>query len=240
MMVNVKNHIPNFITCLNLLSGSAGVVAAADGHLVLASVCIGAAAVFDFFDGTAARLLKAKSPIGKELDSLADMISFGLLPGFILYMLMIKSPVIPAYKVYGIHVAACIALLIPVFSALRLAKFNLDVRQTDSFLGLPTPANALLIASFPLIAKHASDDALYSFEQMVISNYYFLLILVIILCWLLVSELPLLSLKVKNLRWSDNKKQFILLALSAFLLVLTGFAAVPLIIISYIIISLAW
>ncbi|HQS50964.1 MAG TPA: CDP-diacylglycerol--serine O-phosphatidyltransferase, partial [Daejeonella sp.] len=143
----MKKHIPNSVTCLNLFSGCLGIVFAFQGNLIWASYAIVIAAVFDFFDGMLARLLKAYSDIGKELDSLADMVSFGVLPSVIIYQLFALSPQID----FGADWLSFSAFIIAVFSALRLAKFNIDTRQSENFIGLPTPANALLIASFPLI-----------------------------------------------------------------------------------------
>ncbi|OZA56958.1 MAG: CDP-diacylglycerol--serine O-phosphatidyltransferase, partial [Sphingobacteriales bacterium 39-40-5] len=142
----MKKHIPNSVTCLNLFSGCLGIVFAFQGNLIWASYAIVIAAVFDFFDGMLARLLKAYSDIGKELDSLADMVSFGVLPSVIIYQLFALSPQID----FGADWLSFSAFIIAVFSALRLAKFNIDTRQSENFIGLPTPANALLIASFPL------------------------------------------------------------------------------------------
>ena len=141
----IKRNIPNAITCLNLLFGCIAIVYVFHNRLTDASWMIIFAAIADFFDGMAARLLKVSSPIGKELDSLADMVSFGVAPGMIIYELIGTSP----YNWIG--------LLIPVFAAIRLAKFNIDTRQTFYFIGLPTPANALFIASFPLIIAHDSS-----------------------------------------------------------------------------------
>ena len=166
----IRKHIPNFITCLNVVSGSVAVILAVKGQLSIAVIFIFAAAIFDFLDGMAARLLKAYSPIGKELDSLADMISFGLAPGMLM-MVMLE------YSLFGINVRAdsfasisvweiiCISssLLIPVASALRLAKFNVDTRQTNSFIGLPTPANAIFIAALALIIEFGKYEIIDNF-----------------------------------------------------------------------------
>ena len=148
--MRIKNHIPNAITLLNLLSGIFSIYFGMEGNLLFSAYCIFIAAVFDFFDGFAARLLHAKSDIGEQLDSLADVVSFGVAPGFIMFH-MIKLSL-------GLDFESSLpffGFIIPLFSALRLAKFNVDENQTDSFIGIPTPAVALLIASFPLIILNA-------------------------------------------------------------------------------------
>src|ERR1700761_3733388 len=149
MKKRVKKHLPNAITCANLFSGCVGTVFAFEQNLVFAAYALFLAAIFDFFDGFASRVLKSFSGIGRDLDSLADMISFGFLPSVIVFELFLQSPQIPNISIY----LKFISFLIPVFSALRLAKFNTDTRQAEIFIGLPTPANAILIASLPLIIQ---------------------------------------------------------------------------------------
>ncbi len=235
----IKNHIPNFITLLNLLSGCIAIVFIFENQLVIASYLIGLAAFFDFMDGFFARILNAQSPIGKDLDSLADVVSFGLVPGLILFKLLGYSIGI-SINTEIIAFFPFIAFLIPLFSALRLAKFNNDERQTDVFIGLPTPANALLVASFPLILTQQSTligiDIL-SIQSLFLSTI-FLITITILLSYLLVAEIPLISLKFKTLSWKENKIRFIFLGISCLLLILLYFAAVPLIILMYILFSL--
>lgn len=234
-----KNHIPNFITLLNLLSGCIAIVFIFKNQLAIASYLIGLAAIFDFLDGFFARLLKAQSPIGKDLDSLADVISFGLVPGLILFKLLEYSSGISVNS--GIITSVpYIAFLIPMFSALRLAKFNNDERQTDVFIGLPTPANALLIASFPLILIQQSTLVgldITGFQSFFLSTP-FLLAITILLSYLLVAQIYLLSLKFKNFTWKDNKIRYIFLGSSCLLLLLFYYLAIPIIIILYILLSL--
>jgi CDP-diacylglycerol--serine O-phosphatidyltransferase len=237
--VTIKKHIPNFITCLNLLSGCAGIYSAFNGNLETAAYLIGLAALFDFLDGTAARLLHVKSEIGRELDSLSDVISFGMLPGAILFQLMQNSRVLPVFEVSGLNLFPFLAFAVPVFSALRLAKFNIDTRQTDSFLGLPTPANAMLLGSLPLIAQQSANHEWLGFAAQLLGNFYFLALLCVATCWLLVSEVPLMSLKLKTLKWNDNRKQFAMLGITLALVLLLGYAAIPLILAAYITVSLA-
>ncbi|NCD69833.1 CDP-diacylglycerol--serine O-phosphatidyltransferase [Mucilaginibacter agri] len=228
MKRRVKKHLPNAITCANLFCGCVGIVFAFQDNLVVASYCIFLAAIFDFFDGLASRVLQSFSGIGKDLDSLADMVSFGVLPSVILYELFLQAPQID-------HVSSIlnfIAFLLPVFSALRLAKFNIDTRQAENFIGLPTPANAILIASFPLILREHN-----SFFTDYILNPYFLSCFVLIMCALLVAEMPLMSLKFKNRDFNTNIFRYLLLLFSAILILFFKFAAVPVVILMYIALS---
>lgn len=225
----MKKHIPNVITCLNLFSGCVGIVLAFNGQLIDAGYAILVAALFDFLDGLAARILKVSSPVGKELDSLADIVSFGLLPAVILFQMLQSAPAI----VYGSSWIKYTAFLLAIFSALRLAKFNLDQRQTNSFIGLPTPASALFVLSLPHIAM-SSNPIISAYVQ----NPVILLILILTLSFLLIAEIPLLSLKFKNLTLQANSYRYALLIASACLLFFLQLAAIPLIIIIYIILSL--
>src|SRR5476651_993872 len=175
MKKRVKKHLHNAITCANLFIRCIGIVFAFQGNLLYAAYALFLAAVFDFFDGFASRLLQSFSGIGKDLDSLADMVSFGVLPSVIIYELFLQAPQIEHVSVY----LNFIAFLIPVFSALRLAKFNIDERQAEIFIGLPTPANAILIASLPLIIDQHPNLAIY------ILNPYILSIFTVVMCALL-------------------------------------------------------
>lgn len=235
----MKKHIPNFITTLNLFSGCTGIIIALQYRIDYAAYFIVIAALFDFMDGMAARLLHVKSEIGKELDSLADVVSFGVLPGIIIYQLMANSPNTPAAGVFSyLNIFALIALIIPILSAVRLAKFNLDTRQTTSFIGLPVPANALFLGSLPLIKMQAGFSDSLSWLTIITDNYYVLAIIAIGMSLLLVSEIPLISLKFINLKFSENKPQFILVAFAVVTFVLLTFTAIPLIILAYILLSL--
>lgn len=224
----MKKHLPNAITCLNLFSGCLGIVFAFQGNLQWAGYAILIAAILDFFDGMLARLLKAYSAIGKELDSLADVVSFGVLPSVIIYQLFLLAPQIDSVSVWLNYSA----FLIAVFSALRLAKFNIDERQSDQFIGLPTPANALLIASFPMII---AENNLF-FVNFIL-NPYFLFIFSLGMGILLVAEIPLISLKFKTFKLSENILRYILIFSSLILLLFFKFAAVPIIITLYFLIS---
>jgi len=233
-------HLPNFITLLNLLTGTIGITLAYNGFIHIAAIMIGAAAIFDFLDGFVARLLHVKSEIGKQLDSLADVVSFGLLPGVIIFQMMNESLYIPQIKFFGILLPALLAFILPAFSALRLAKFNIDPRQTDSFIGLPTPASALFFGSFPLITRFSALNEVNFTINSFLTNYYFLAAITIAISLLLISEIPLFSLKIKNLRWSGNQARYILLLLTAAMAVCFGFLAIPLSIILYIVLSLTF
>lgn len=235
-MIMIKKHIPNTITLLNLLSGSVAAILAVEGLLITAAALVGLAAVFDFFDGFIARLLHVKSEIGKELDSLADVISFGLTPSVILFIMIRENAGIqPQSGVLSF--LPYTALLIAAFSALRLAKFNLDTRQSTSFLGLPTPANAMFIVSLPFFAgSQAIQDA--GLLSMVAGNIYFQLALIPVSCFLLVSEIPLFGLKFANgFSIKANKLKYALLVGSLITILIFKWAGIPLIIVLYILIS---
>ena len=250
--MNIKKHIPNFLTCCNLLCGVVGIFYLFEGDFWIASYSIYIACVFDFLDGFAARMLKVSSPIGKELDSLADMVTFGVLPGFIMFKAIRfiehnfsyanaePMSVTDAVNISQYGYWSFIAFLIPVFSALRLAKFNIDTRQSDSFIGLPTPANALFISSVPYFLTYVLMLTNNENEQ----NFYnkvaigILCVTSIILSYLLVAELPLIALKFKNFGWPDNKMRYLLIISAVVLLLILNIKAIPLIIILYIILSL--
>ena len=220
-------HIPNAITSGNLISGCIGLIFCFEGQLYSAAFCILIGAGFDFFDGLAARALKVSSPIGKELDSLADMVTFGVLPGMIMLKLIYNGPAEGA-----LFQVSMVALAIPVFSALRLAKFNTDTRQSDQFIGVPTPANALLIASLPFI-RQANDTLTNTFFQ-----FQWLALTAIVLSLLLVAPFPLLALKFKSLSWKGNEFRFLLMVGSIIALaVFQGWKAVPVIFIWYLLLS---
>lgn len=221
-----NRHIPNVLTCLNLLCGCIGVVEAFHNNIVISCWLIGIALIFDFFDGFAARLLKVSSPIGRDLDSLADMVTFGLLPSIIIYQLLMQSipDLMGIWKAYP-------AFLIAIFSAIRLAKFNNDPRQSDSFIGVPTPAAALLIASLPLIIF--SDD---SWKPLIV-NTNNLLILTVVICFLLVSEIKLLALKFRSFGWKGNEARYTLMILTVVLLLIFKVLAVPIIFVVYLALS---
>lgn len=229
MANRITRPIPNTLTCLNLFSGCIACVMAFEAKYDLALIFIILSAVFDFFDGMMARLLDAHSVIGKDLDSLADDVSFGVAPSIIVFSLF-KEMHYPAEMSCMAAFFPYLAFLLSVFSALRLAKFNNDTRQTSSFVGLPVPANALFWASLAV----GSHDFLVSDSF----NPFYLLLLVCLFSWLLIAEIPMFSLKFKSLSWKDNKVSFIFLIVCIPLLVffkVSGFAAI---IVWYILLSL--
>lgn len=224
----IKKHIPNALTCCNLLCGCVGIVEIFHGNMILSCLLIGLAGIFDFLDGFAARALKVTSPIGKDLDSLADVVTFGLLPSIIIYQLILRST-----ETIAEMWMPNIAFLIAIFSALRLAKFNNDPRQSDSFIGLPTPANGFLIASFPFLLRDNPEV----WNPIIVDTTH-LILFTCIISFLLISELPLLALKFKNFQWKGNESRFILITGSLLLILFFQIAAVPMIILFYLALSI--
>lgn len=223
----LKKHIPNALTSLNLVFGCLSIIAALNGNLKEAAIYIGSAAVLDFFDGFAARLLKVHSDIGKQLDSLADVVSFGVAPGMIFYMMEGEC-----FGKYGFCINMYLPFLIPVFSAIRLAKFNLDTRQSDSFIGLPVPANAIFIASIPFIIEQNLFGTAVFFQ-----HEYFLKLFPMLSAYMLVSELPLIALKFKNFSWASNKIRYIFLILCVASIIAFQVLGIAICILLYIIVS---
>lgn len=237
--MNFKKHIANFITSLNLVCGCISLNMIINQHFAWALLFVAFAAVFDFFDGFAARLLHVKSELGKQLDSLSDVVSFGVVPGFVMFYLIQFS--LKTSDLSYAEILPYFAFLIPVFSAFRLAKFNIDENQTDKFIGLPTPANALLIFSFLAVQQGIGESGFFPWYKELIAILYqpwILLAIVVLFSYLLVSPLPLMAMKFKNFKWSDNAFRFSLIMVSAVLVFLFYFAAVPIILILYIILSI--
>lgn len=237
-MLKIAKHIPNSITSLNLISGLLAVILAFEGRFLYAALAIVAASVFDFLDGLSARLLHAYSDIGKQLDSLADIVSFGVAPAMMVWNYMLLSlygsnhllPV-PQNFCYC-HIPRLIApLFIVVFSALRLAKFNIDTRQTDSFLGIPTPACALFLSSIAFYTDGTDGHWLTDSRLLAIVSY--------LLSFLLVSEIPMFSLKFKNLSWADNIIRYVFLMLAVCCLAFFALKGIGLTIGIYIIFSIS-
>jgi CDP-diacylglycerol--serine O-phosphatidyltransferase len=235
--VQIKNHIPNLITLANLLCGAAAsIFILQENDLVAASLLVLLGAGFDFFDGAVARMLKVSGELGKQLDSLADVITFGLVPALMAYQLSMQS--------IGDHDPrlAYIPLVMAAFSGFRLGKFNIDTRQSESFIGLPTPANALLWVSLCMI--YSQDYLLPGALQQFVYSPITLIVLSLIMSVLLVAELPLFAMKFKSLKWRENQIRITFVALSLILLVLafliTGnlFTAIPIILFLYLILSL--
>jgi len=243
----MKRHIPNFITLLNVFCGCVATVFAVLNQLEIAAFFVFLGIIFDFFDGLAARVLNVKSELGLQLDSLADMITSGLVPGIIMFQLFSMSTTggwniglnVPSeqnsfWLGLNLYPIAFLGFLITLASAYRLAKFNIDENQVSSFIGLPTPANALLILSLPLILLHQNNDFLNS----IILNQWFLIGMTILSAFLLNSKIELFALKFKNWSFQDNALRYIFIIVSLVLLVTMRFLAVPVIIAFYIISSL--
>jgi len=229
--MNIKKEIPNLLTLGNLLAGCLGLVFVMQGNLLWASYCIGISLVCDFLDGFLARLLHAYSEIGKQLDSLADMVSFGILPSFMLLHLVEKSCTSLCYYGLGGFYKPYMVFALALASAYRLAKFNIDTRQSDQFIGVPTPANGLFIASIPLILSFQPAFAVYFL------HFNGLLIYAILMSYLMVSELPLIAFKFKSFAWNANQMRYIFLIFCVISVLLLKFVAIPLIVISYILLS---
>jgi CDP-diacylglycerol--serine O-phosphatidyltransferase len=233
--------IPNLFTLGNLLCGCLAIVFALEGNLVWSAYLVGVAAVFDFLDGFLARKLNQHSPIGKELDSLADMVTFGVLPGIIVFVLL-KTWVDSDKglgQVWQSNYFPYIAFIIPLFSALRLAKFNVDTRQSESFIGVPTPANTILIASLPLMIhfKKGMEFSYVNENLKIFVHPYALIGLSVIMSFLLISEIPLFALKFKSFGWKGNEIRWSFLGLCVILLATLQFVGIPLTIVLYILMS---
>lgn len=228
--MSVRKHIPNFITCLNMACGCVA-IAFTFGNLYIAAYFIAAAALFDFLDGMFARWLNVKSEIGKQLDSLSDVVSFGVAPAFIIGLMIlnsVKDDIELSNFYYFYQALPFTAVLIPVFSALRLARFNIDESQSNSFRGLPTPANGLFLASLPFLMD--------LFPEFL--NPWILIGVIIVFSFLLVSPLRMFALKFKSFSWKENMLRYFFLGLSLLLLIFLQYTAVPLIIIFYILLSI--
>lgn len=227
----MRKHIPNLITCCNLISGCLSILCATAGNLQLASCLILASAVFDFFDGFAARMLKVSSPMGVDMDSLSDIVSFAVAPTIILFVFLnqLLQELAPDLREGFAAFLPYAVFVIPAFSAFRLAKFNHDERQHTEFRGLATPANAMFIGFLHFSAQRID----------VLNNFWLVLCLSLVFAVLLVTDLPMFSLKFKNLHFKENMVRYIFLAVSVALFCIFHFGAFPIIILAYILASLA-
>ncbi len=241
----MKKCIPNLITLLNLFCGCIAILMAFENRLLLAGLFVGLGIFFDFFDGLAARVLKVSSELGKQLDSLADMVTSGVVPGLVMYQ-MISTITLTNLSLDSENVVSTagdlwfqhpyiplIGFLITLGSCYRLGKFNIDTRQSDSFIGLPTPANAILIISLGIVQQTTEVDWLYG----LLHNIYFLIGLTILSCYLLNAELPLFALKFKNLKFKGNEIRFLFILLCIVMIVFFQLYAIPCIILLYILMS---
>ena len=222
----VTKHIPNFITLCNLACGCYGVVAVFNGDLITGSMMIWAGAIFDFFDGLAARVLNKFSSIGKDLDSLADLVTFCFLPSTILFALIKRNSENEFLPYFG--------FLLVIFGAIRLAKFNNDTRQSDSFYGLPVPSSAIFVSAFPYMAIEKT-----SIFHELSTNEYALISVAILMSFMMVSDIKLLSLKFKNFDFQANWYRYLLIVVSVLMLAFLQIIALPIIIMLYVVLSVA-
>lgn len=242
----MKKHIPNIITLLNLFCGTAAVIFAVKNELETAAVFAFAGIIFDFFDGLAARALKVQSELGVQLDSLADMVTCGVVPGIVMFQLFnMLSGNSGTWGYEDVHTDAMywigfklpllplLGLIITLASAYRLAKFNIDENQVSSFIGLPTPANTLFILSLPLIIAYQGNDIINS----IIINKWFLIIITLLSSYMLNAKVELFALKFKDWRFRGNGVKYSFLLLSLVCLIVLKFAAIPLIIVGYVLTS---
>ena len=237
--MQIKKHIPNLITLLNLAAGLLAIIAIFKGYYDEAFIFVCLGIFFDFWDGFLARKFKVSGPLGVQLDSLADMVTCGVVPGLMMFVLFqnIQEDSTSVYylteEYFYMGFVPYLGFFITLASCYRLAKFNIDTRQTDSFIGLPTPANALVIMSIPMI-QYSND---YEGLTTVLYNPYLLLFITAVSSYILNAEIPLFSLKIKEFTWAKYKMQILFLIGSLFSFSLLGFVAIPLIIISYVLVS---
>lgn len=225
--MNIKKHVPNIITLLNLFCGCIALVYVSelDFEMAFYFVCLGI--FFDFFDGFFARLFKVSSPLGLQLDSLADMVTSGVVPGFAMFALL--ASVCDKFSYQGL--LPYLGFIVTLGACYRLANFNIDTRQTDSFIGLPTPANTLFIMSLPLVLSES--DLLHE----TLGNQWVLLAITLLSAYIMNAEIPLFSLKIKKLNFKDNALQMVFLFLSVLLLVFFQYLGITLVIIFYVLLS---
>ncbi len=226
--MNIKAQIPNLFTMLNLFSGCVALVMVADLKFELAFFFVSLGIFFDFFDGFFARKFGVAGPLGVQLDSLADMVTSGVVPGYVMYELLLKNTVFgpDSYLPY-------LGFIIALGACYRLAKFNIDTRQSDSFIGLPTPANALFFTSLPMLPLVLHDNFGIDF----VFNKATLLLLTVLSAYVMNAEIPLFSLKIKNFSFAKYKLQIFFLVVSVLLLVFLQILAVPFIIVLYVLLS---
>jgi len=238
--MNIRKHIPNLLTLLNLLSGTIATIYAVNNDLVTAAYFVFLGIFFDFFDGFAARLLKVGGELGKQLDSLADVVTSGVVPGIVLYQLLTSDK--SQFSIKNIDITwgdsnfetlPYIGLLFTLAAAYRLAKFNIDERQSSSFIGLPTPAATLVVLSLPLILESGIS---YTITDIIL-NKWLLIALTVLLSILMNIEISLFSLKFKNYSWKDNKMKFLFLISIVILLILLKYLAIPIAILLYVLLS---
>ena len=240
--MNIKKHIPNLLTLGNLFSGTVATIFAVYADFKIAALFVIIGVLFDFFDGFAARLLNVSGELGKQLDSLADMITSGVVPGIIMFKMIIINSENHLNGVLNwtslnnkpsIFSIGLIGLLLTLGACYRLAKFNIDTRQSDSFIGLPTPAMSLFVISLPLIQEFSDIEIAHN----LISNNYFLITVTLVLTYLMNAELPLFSLKFKEYSVKNNIVKYLFLVVSLLMIVFLQYISIPLIIILYVLLS---
>lgn len=233
--MSLTKHLPNFITLLNLFSGCIALTFVVQKEFDMAFYFVSLGIFFDFFDGFFARMYKVSSPLGLQLDSLADMVTSGVVPGFALFQMMLESLGLTLQSPFSLDYALAFSgFLVTLGSCYRLANFNIDTRQTDSFIGLPTPANALFILSLPLVVVHS--DSLFLLEMA--TTFWVLLLIAIASAYILNAEIPLFSLKVKKKELAANRLPLFFLMVSLLLLVTLHYSGIPLVILFYICLSI--
>lgn len=237
--MNITKYLPNALTLLNLFLGCIAIVFAFDAQLHIAAILVIFSTFLDFMDGFTARLFKAYSAMGKELDSLADLVSFGVAPSVVAFVYLEKIAPPDSITFYGFNLISFSGFIIAVFSALRLAMFNTDTKQTEKFYGLPTPANALFFVSIPLVLFFDDGSSFsYFLFYSITNNHFYLLAVILVFSLLTVLPIPLLSLKFKNFSFSGNSERYVFIVVSLLLFILMGVSALPFVIIGYILISI--
>lgn len=246
--MNIKKHIPNLFTLGNLSCGTLAILYAVSSDYEMVAILVVLGIVFDFFDGFAARILGVAGELGKQLDSLADAVTSGVVPGLVMYKMIYETTIENIDKGflskgiltpfsqndYSMTWLSYFGLVLVLGAVYRLAKFNIDTRQSDSFIGLPTPAMSLFVISLPLVGMHSDINVI----QALLKNSYFLIGVSLFLTYLMNAELPLLALKFKKYSWKGNEYRYVLILTSLVLLITVHFLAIPLIIIAYILLSL--
>jgi CDP-diacylglycerol--serine O-phosphatidyltransferase len=233
--MKIKKHIPNLITLGNLFCGTIATIYAVQADFVFAGLFVILGIVFDFFDGFAARLFKVSGELGRQLDSLADMVTSGVVPGIIMLKLIEVNTINASNSFFDNSILgiSLVGLVLTLGACYRLAKFNIDTRQSDSFIGLPTPAMSLFVISLPLIQEYSNIE----FALNLITNNYFLITITILLTYLMNAQLPLFSLKFKDYTIKNNLIKYVFLIASLLMIVFLQYISIPLIIIVYVVLS---
>jgi CDP-diacylglycerol--serine O-phosphatidyltransferase len=233
--MNIKKHIPNLLTLGNLFCGTIATIFAVNGEFLEAGLFVVFGIFFDFLDGFVARLLKVSGELGKQLDSLADMVTSGVVPGIIMAKLIQENLLHKANSFDDNFLdVSLIGLILTLAACYRLAKFNIDTRQSDSFIGLPTPAMSLFVISLPLIQQYSDVE----FAKNLINNNYFLIAITWILSYLMNAEIPLFSLKFKDYSFKNNWIKYVFLLISLISILVLNYISIPIIIILYVLLSL--